>query len=85
MKLNEVYASFGIDAKLQRVASISKEFGVQFTPALAINGKYLTGPSMVTSPPGGGPTSRLDYPRFFKVVDQLIDMARGKPVAKKKN
>jgi len=84
-KFNEVYDSFGIDAKLQRAAAIGKEYGVQFTPALAVNGKFLTGPSMVTSPPGGGPNSRLDYPRFFSVLDQLIDMARGKPAAKKKS
>jgi protein dithiol oxidoreductase (disulfide-forming) len=84
-KFDEVYDSFGVDAKLQRAATIGKEYGVQFTPALAVNGKFLTGPSMVTSPPGGGPNSRLDYPRFFKVLDQLIDMARGKPAAKKKN
>lgn len=83
-KFNEVYDSFGIDAKLQRAATMGKEYGVQFTPALAVQGKFLTAPSMVTNLPGGGPNSRLDYPRFFSVLDQLIDMARGKPAAKKK-
>jgi protein dithiol oxidoreductase (disulfide-forming) len=83
-KFDEVYDSFGIDAKLQRGAAMGKEYGAQFTPALAVNGKFLTAPSMVTSPPGGGQNSRLDYPRFFSVLDQLIDMARGKPAAKKK-
>ena len=83
-KFNEVYDSFGIDAKLQRAATIGREYGVQFTPALAVNGKFLTGPSWVTIPPGGGEGSRLDYPRFFSVLDQLIGMARGKPAAKKK-
>lgn len=83
-KFNEAYDSFGIDAKLQRAATVGRDYGVQFTPALAVNGKFITGPSMVTSPPGGGQGSRLDYPRFFSVLDQLIDMARGKPAAKKK-
>jgi len=83
-KFNEVYDSFGVDAKLQRAATISKDYGVQFTPALAVGGKFLTGPSMVTTPPGGGEGSRLDYARFFGVLDQLIGMARGKPAAKKK-
>ncbi|HTS53560.1 MAG TPA: thiol:disulfide interchange protein DsbA/DsbL [Burkholderiales bacterium] len=78
-KFNEVYDSFGIDAKLQRAATIGKAYGVQFTPAMAVNGQFYTGPSMVTNPQGG-----LDYPRFFSVLDQLIDMARGKPPAKKK-
>jgi thiol:disulfide interchange protein DsbA len=79
-KFNEVYDSFGVDAKVQRSATMGKDYGVQFTPALTVNGKYLTGPSMVTNPQGG-----LDYPRFFSVLDQLIDMARSKPAAKKKN
>jgi protein dithiol oxidoreductase (disulfide-forming) len=79
-KFNEVYDSFGIDTKLQRSATVGKEYGVQFTPALTVNGQFYTGPSMVTNPQGG-----LDYPRFFSVLDQLIDMARGKPAAKKKS
>jgi protein dithiol oxidoreductase (disulfide-forming) len=83
-KFNEVYDSFGVDAKLQRAATVGKEYGVQFTPALAVGGKFLTGPSMVTTPPGGGEGSRLDYSRFFSVVDQLIGIARGKPASKKK-
>jgi thiol:disulfide interchange protein DsbA len=72
-KFNDVYDSFGIDAKLQRSAAMGKDYGIQFTPAIAVNGRYWTGPSMVSNPEGG-----LDYPRFFKVVDQLIDMERAK-------
>jgi thiol:disulfide interchange protein DsbA len=78
-KFNEVYDSFGIDAKTQNSVAMGKAYGVQFTPAMAINGKYWTGPSMVMSPDGG-----VDYSRFFNVVDQLIDMERGKPASKKK-
>ena len=82
-KFNDVYDSFGIDAKLQRSAIMGREYGVQFTPAMGVNGKYITGPSWVTNPPEGGSNSKVDYPRFFVVLDKLIDMARGKPVAKK--
>lgn len=82
-KFNDVYDSFGIDAKLQRSAVMGREYGVQFTPAMGVNGKYITGPSWVTNPPEGGSNSKVDYPRFFVVLDKLIDMARGKPVAKK--
>jgi thiol:disulfide interchange protein DsbA len=77
-KFDEVYDSFGVDAKLQRSAAAGKAYGIEFTPALAVNGKYWTGPSMVSNPQGG-----LDYARFFKVVDQLIDMERSKPGPKK--
>lgn len=79
-KFNQVYDSFGIDAKMQNSVTMGKAYGVQFTPAIAVNGKYWTGPSMVVNPDGG-----LDYSRFFNVVDQLIDMERGKPASKKKS
>ena len=76
-KFDQVYDSFGIDAKVQRSKAMGRAYGVQFTPSLAINGKYYTGPSMVTAQGSGPP----DYDRFFKVVNELIDMERK---AKKK-
>ena len=60
-KFNDVYDSFGIDAKLQRSAAMGKDYGIQFTPAIAVNGKYWTGPSMVSNPEGG-----LDYPALLQ-------------------
>ena len=73
-KFNDAYDSFGVDAKLQASAAMARAYGVQFTPAMTINGKYYTGPSMVTGPGGG-----LDYKRFFYVVDRLIEMEGVKP------
>ena len=75
-KFEQIYNSFGMDAKVQRAAAMGRAYGVQFTPSIAVNGKYWTGPSMVISPNGG-----LDMPRFFEVVDQLVAMERGKPAA----
>ena len=75
-KFEQVYNSFGIDAKVQRAAAMGRAYGVQFTPSIAVNGKYWTGPSMVTNPNGG-----LDIPRFFEVVEMLVSMERGKPAA----
>lgn len=72
-KFAQVYNSFGIDAKVQRAMSMARAYGVQFTPSIAVNGKYYTGPSMVVSPGGG-----VDLARFFGVLDQLIAMERGK-------
>lgn len=66
-KFEQTYDSFAVDTKLQRGATIAKAYGVQFTPAIAINGKYYTGPSMA----GGH-----DYVKFFSVVEELIDMER---------
>lgn len=77
-KFNQVYDSFGIDAKLQNSAVMGKAYNIGFTPAMAINGKYWTGPSM-TAVPGSG----TDYARFFVVLDQLIDAQRVKAEPKK--
>jgi protein dithiol oxidoreductase (disulfide-forming) len=71
-KFDQVYDSFGIDAKLQRSMAMARAYGVQFTPSMAINGKYYTGPSMTSQGASGPP----DYDRFFKVVNELIDMER---------
>jgi hypothetical protein len=63
--------------------AMGRAYGVQFTPSLAVNGKYFTGPSMVTGPGGG-----VDLMRFFGVLDQLIGMERkraGAPAAGKPN
>jgi thiol:disulfide interchange protein DsbA len=78
-KFNQVYDSFGIDAKLQHSVALGRAYGVQGTPAMAVNGKYYTAPSMVVAVGGG-----LDYDRFFKVVDELIDRERGKAPSKRK-
>lgn len=75
-KFGQVYNSFGVDAKVQRAMSMGRAYGVQFTPAMAINGKYFTGPSMVTAPGGG-----VDLMRFFGVLDQLIGMERRRAAA----
>ena len=71
-KFDQVYDSFGIDAKMKRSMAMARSYGVQFTPSMAIDGKYYTGPSMVSAAGSGPP----DYDRFFKVVNELIDMER---------
>jgi thiol:disulfide interchange protein DsbA len=75
-KFTQVYNSFGVDAKVQRAMAMGRAYGVQFTPALTVNGKYYTGPSMVTAAGGG-----VDMLRFFGVVDQLIGMERKRAAA----
>lgn len=66
-KFDETYDSFAVNTKLQRGKALARSYGVQFTPSLAVNGKYYTGPSMA----GGH-----DYDKFFGVLDSLIDMER---------
>jgi thiol:disulfide interchange protein DsbA len=75
-KFEQVYHSFGVDAKVLRGMSMGRAYGVQFTPSMAINGKYWTGPSMVLSPDGGP-----DIGRYLQVLEQLIAMERGRGAA----
>jgi len=75
-KFTQTYNSFGVEAKVERAKKMGRDYGVMFTPAVAINGKYLTGPSMAM-----GPDNHPSYERFFQVVDQLIDQERPKAAA----
>jgi hypothetical protein len=75
-KFEQIYNSFGVDTKVQRSVAMGRAYGVQFTPAIAVGGKYWTGPSMVVNANGNA-----DLPLFFNMVDQLIAMERGKSAA----
>jgi len=66
-KFKEIYNSFGMDAKISGYKKAAIDHQVKFTPVVAINGKYLTGPSMVR-----------EQGRFFQVVDALIAQERAK-------
>lgn len=70
-KFTDTYNSFGVNGRAQRSIEMTKRFDIPGTPAIAIDGKYLTAPSMVLKA-----DRTLDYDRFFEVVDALIAEAR---------
>ncbi len=70
-KFLDTYNSFAVNGRAQRSSDMTRSYDVPGTPALVVDGKYLTGPSMA----GGGDNS-VNYPRFFQVLDQLIAQAR---------
>lgn len=72
-KFTQIFNSFGMDAKVERSKKMGRDYGVMFTPALAIHGKYVTGPSMAM-----GSNNQPSYQRFFQVVDALIAKERPK-------
>lgn len=87
VKFKQIYGSFGIDPKMETYKKMARDHQVQFTPVIAINGKYITGPSMAV-----GPNGQVSLPRFFQIVDALIGQERpaagaapGKDAAPKKN
>ena len=75
-KFKQTYNSFGMDAKVEASTKMGRDHGVMFTPAITINGKYLTGPSMAM-----GPDNHPSLQRLFQVVDALIAQERPKTAA----
>jgi protein dithiol oxidoreductase (disulfide-forming) len=75
-KFMDTYNSFSVQSLTQRAPDITRRYNVPFTPALVVDGRYLTGPSMTAT------GNSVDYDRFFKVVDQMIASARKKPQSK---
>jgi thiol:disulfide interchange protein DsbA len=68
----EAYNSFGVTGRLQRSIALTKAYDIPGTPAIAIDGQYLTAPSMTLRQ-----DRSIDYGRFFKVVDELIAKAKA--------
>ncbi|HEV7802533.1 MAG TPA: thiol:disulfide interchange protein DsbA/DsbL [Burkholderiales bacterium] len=75
-KFMDTFNSFAVQSRTQRSPDTTRRYDVEFTPAVVIDGRYLTAPSMT------GTGSSVDYDRFFKVVDQLIATARKNHTAK---
>jgi thiol:disulfide interchange protein DsbA len=72
-KFQSVYESFGVGSQVQRAAQMTRSYKVPGTPYVVVNGKYLTGPSMVVRSDGN-----VDTVRFLRVLNDLVDMERRK-------
>lgn len=73
-KFEEAYDSFGVNNKVQRAAQMTKAFRISGTPTIAVNGKYLTGPSYALDASSGS----VDYNKMTQTLDDLIGMERKK-------
>ena len=70
-KFIDTYNSFAVQSRAQRSVDMTRNYDIPGTPALAIDGRYLTAPSMTLNP-----DNSIDYERFFRVVDELVALAR---------
>jgi protein dithiol oxidoreductase (disulfide-forming) len=70
-KFADTYNSFAVQGRAQRSVELTRKYDIPGTPALAIDGKYLTAPSLTLNP-----DNSINYERFFQVVDQVIALAR---------
>ncbi|MCM5570994.1 thiol:disulfide interchange protein DsbA/DsbL [Burkholderiaceae bacterium FT117] len=61
----ETFDSFAVRTKMRRAAQVVDAYGVDGVPAMAVNGKYYTAPSMVGSNAGA-----------LRMLDQLIEIER---------
>lgn len=70
-KFMETYNSFAVQSRTQRTIDLTMRYDISGTPALVIDGRYLTAPSLILRA-----DRTIDYDRFFQVVDQLVAQAR---------
>ena len=70
-KFIDTYNSFAVQSRAQRSVDMTRNYDIPGTPALAIDGRYLAAPSMTLNP-----DNSIDYERFFRVVDELVALAR---------
>ncbi len=70
-KFTDTYSSFGVRSRVQRAIEMSRTYGIPGTPALVVDGRYLTAPHL-----GLNQGQTLSYERYFKIVDHAIALAR---------
>lgn len=71
-KFETTYDSFSVGNKTQKAMQMTRNYRVPGTPYMIVNGKYLTGPSMVVRADGRG----VDATRFVYVLNTLIESER---------
>lgn len=76
-KFNDTFNSFSVQSRTKRAFDITRAYDIPGTPAIIVDGRYLTAPSMVVRS-----DNSIDYDRYFKVVDQVIALARKNHGAK---
>lgn len=69
-KFAETYDSFGVNNKVERAAQLTRNYRITGTPAVIVNGKYVTGPSNALA------GNSVDYGRFARILDELVAMER---------
>jgi thiol:disulfide interchange protein DsbA len=70
-KFLDAFNSFAVQTRTRRAYDMTRDYDLQGTPTLVINGRYVAAPSVVLNPDGS-----INYPRYYQIVDQLIVQAR---------
>ena len=56
------FHSFAVDSKVRRARLMTRNYQIRGTPAVVINGKYVTGPGMAKG-----------FENMIKIIDYLVD------------
>jgi thiol:disulfide interchange protein DsbA len=70
-KFVETYNSFAVESRTRRSIEMTRNYDIPGTPALVVDGRYLTAPSMTLNP-----DNSINYERYFRVLDEVIALAR---------
>lgn len=70
-KFIDTYNSFAVQGRAQRSVDLTRKYDIPGTPALTVDGKYLTAPSMVLNA-----DNSINYELYFQKLDQVIALAR---------
>ncbi|RBA24482.1 thiol:disulfide interchange protein DsbA/DsbL [Herminiimonas fonticola] len=70
-KFTETYNSFGIQTKVSRAAQLQAAYKVDGVPMVAVDGRYVTSPSIIGAALGNRPESVL-HEATLQVMDHLI-------------
>lgn len=73
-KFREVYNSFGVQAKANRAKQLQSAYQVDGVPMLAVDGKYITSPAIVSAQLGRQPEAVL-HSATLQVLDHLVAKA----------
>jgi protein dithiol oxidoreductase (disulfide-forming) len=72
-KFADAYNSFGVQTKVQRATQLQAAYKVDGVPLLAIDGKYLTSPSIVGAGMGGNRPETILFDATTQVADWLVN------------
>jgi thiol:disulfide interchange protein DsbA len=73
-KFTELYNSFGVQTKLKRVPQLQQAYNVDGVPMIAVDGRYVTSPSIVGSAMGSQPEPVLQG-AALQVMNWLVAKA----------
>ncbi|MBI4194497.1 MAG: thiol:disulfide interchange protein DsbA/DsbL [Betaproteobacteria bacterium] len=70
-KFMDTYNSFAVQSRAQRSIDLTRNYDIPGTPAVVVDGRYLTAPSMTLNP-----DNSINYDRYFRVLDEVVALAR---------